>query len=83
LVTASLVLGAPASARDVINGTGGDDQLRGTPFSDTIRGFAGRDSVVALAGRDLIYGGSGFDGIVAVAVTTPATAAPVCRFRAS
>jgi Ca2+-binding RTX toxin-like protein len=61
LVAASLVMGAPASARDVINGTGGNDDLRGTPFSDTIRGFGGRDNVHALAGADRIGGGSGID----------------------
>ena len=59
LVAASLVMGAPASARDVINGTGGDDHLRGTPVSDTIRGFAGDDRVYGLPGPDLIGGGSG------------------------
>ena len=65
LVAASLVLAAPASARDVINGTGGDDHLRGTAFSDTIRGFGGSDHVYALAGPDLIFGGSGFDRVQA------------------
>ena len=63
LVATSLVLAAPVSARDVINGTGGADDLQGTPFSDTIRGFGGRDRVNALAGPDLIFGGSGFDEI--------------------
>jgi Ca2+-binding RTX toxin-like protein len=65
LLAASLVLGAPASARDTVNGTGGDDRLRGTAFSDTIRGFGGNDRVHALAGADVIFGGRGSDGVVA------------------
>jgi Ca2+-binding RTX toxin-like protein len=58
LAAASLVLAGPASARDVVNGTGGDDQLPGTAFSDTIRGFGGNDGVHAFAGPDLIGVGS-------------------------
>jgi Ca2+-binding RTX toxin-like protein len=65
LLGASLVLGAPASARDVVNGTGGDDHLRGTPFTDTIRGFGGNDVVQALPGGDLIGGGWGLDEVYA------------------
>jgi RTX calcium-binding nonapeptide repeat (4 copies) len=53
LAAASLMLGVPASARDTVNGTGGDDRLRGTAFPDTIRGFGGRDRIFALAGADL------------------------------
>jgi Ca2+-binding RTX toxin-like protein len=63
LVAASLMMGAPASARNVVNGTGGDDDLRGTPFADTIRLFGGNDRVLAWAGPDLIGGGSGFDRV--------------------
>jgi len=62
LVTASLVLGAPASAATV-NGTGGNDHLRGTPHSDTIRGQEGNDRVYAFAGADLIFGGKGSDHV--------------------
>ena len=63
LGAASLVMGAPASAMDTVNGTGGEDHLRGTPSSDTIRGFGSRDWVYALAGADRIGGGAGSDGI--------------------
>jgi Ca2+-binding RTX toxin-like protein len=65
LLATSVVLGAPASARSTVNGTGGDDHLRGTPSSDTIRGFGGNDVVHALAGGDLIFGGSGRDRVFA------------------
>ena len=65
LLAASLVIGGPASARDTVHGTGGDDHLRGTAFSDTIRGFGGNDVVHALAGGDLIFGGSGRDRVFA------------------
>jgi len=83
LVAASLVLGAPASARDVVNGTGGADHLRGTPFSDTIRGFGGGDRVHALAGADLIGDGSGATWSTRNAVTTPSAAAPNVTFSAA
>jgi Ca2+-binding RTX toxin-like protein len=65
LVAAVLGMGAPASARDRVNGTGGDDNSRGTAVSDTIRGVGGRDYVYALAGADRIGGGAGADGIFA------------------
>ncbi|MEP6526771.1 MAG: calcium-binding protein [Nocardioidaceae bacterium] len=65
LLAASLVMGAPASAMNTVNGTGGDDHLRGTLSSDTIRGFGGNDHVYALAGADLISVGSGHDNVVA------------------
>ena len=55
LLAASLVLAAPASARDVINGTGGNDFLQGTPRSDIIRGFGGHDQIQSRPGRDLIH----------------------------
>jgi Ca2+-binding RTX toxin-like protein len=58
LLAASLVMGAPASAMNTVNGTMGDDHLRGTPSSDTIRGYDGHDRVHALAGADLIRGGA-------------------------
>jgi Ca2+-binding RTX toxin-like protein len=65
LVAASLLLGAPASARDVINGTNGPDNLRGTADSDTLRGFGGSDRVHAFPGADHIFGGSGHDVVFA------------------
>jgi Ca2+-binding RTX toxin-like protein len=63
LVAASLVMGAPASAMNTVNGTSGNDHLRGTPHSDTIRGFKGRDRVYALAGADRVRGGAGTDKV--------------------
>jgi Ca2+-binding RTX toxin-like protein len=65
LLAASLALGAPASAMETVNGTGGDDHLVGTAFSDTIRGFGGDDRVHALAGADLIFGGARRDLVYA------------------
>jgi Ca2+-binding RTX toxin-like protein len=63
LVAASLVMAAPASARNVFEGTDGNDNIAGTAADDTIYGKGGIDHLWGLGRSDSVFGGDGPDGV--------------------
>lgn len=69
LIAVVLVLapeGEPAGvpdgvARDIIDGTDGDDLLEGSDGYDELRGFEGNDSIYGYGGPDNLWGGDNGD----------------------
>ena len=55
--------GSVGNARNVIEGTEGDDVLKGTMGPDLILGYGGNDTIIGRGGDDILEGGPGDDEI--------------------